>query len=104
MPKIGFVMDATDLLVLHEHTKDRIYSVVSDVFYVGLGEKCDGGKVQAYPLGGVIVPRGNTSYFQGAKSGEYIRNCDWAARPRISGSCRRSAAQQRAGLGAASEE
>ena len=36
-------------LMPHRHPEDRIYTVMSGVFYVGLGERFDGDKVKAYP-------------------------------------------------------
>ncbi len=33
----------------HKHPEDRIYTVMSGVFYVGLGAEFDGDKVKAYP-------------------------------------------------------
>ena len=56
----------------HKHPEDRIYTVISGIFYIGLGDKFDAGKVTAYPPGAVIVLPGNTSHFHWAKSGEYI--------------------------------
>ncbi len=59
-------------LMPHKHSEDRIYTVMSGVFYIGLGEEFDGDKVQAYPPGSVIVLPGKTPHFHWAKSGEYI--------------------------------
>ena len=42
-------------LMPHRHPEDRIYTVMSGVFYIGLGGEFDGDKVQAYPPGSVIV-------------------------------------------------
>jgi hypothetical protein len=42
-------------LMPHRHPEDRIYTVMSGVFYIGLGDRFDGAKVQAYPPGSVIV-------------------------------------------------
>ncbi len=56
----------------HRHTEDRVYTVISGVFYIGLGDKFDADKLQAYPPGAVIILPGNTSHFHWAKSGEYI--------------------------------
>jgi quercetin dioxygenase-like cupin family protein len=58
-------------LMPHRHPEDRIYTVMSGVFYIGLGDQFDGDKVQAFPPGSVIVLPGNTSHFR-AKSGEYV--------------------------------
>ncbi len=59
-------------LMPHKHPEDRIYTVISGVFYIGLGEKFDGDKVQAYPPGSVLVLPGDTPHFHWAKSGEYV--------------------------------
>jgi quercetin dioxygenase-like cupin family protein len=59
-------------LMPHRHPEDRIYTVMSGVFYIGLGEEFDGDKVQAFPPGSVVVLPGNTSHFHWAKSGEYV--------------------------------
>jgi quercetin dioxygenase-like cupin family protein len=59
-------------LMPHRHPEDRIYTVMSGVFYIGLGEQFDGDKVQAYPPGSVVVLPGNTWHFHFAKSGEYV--------------------------------
>ena len=59
-------------LMPHRHPEDRIYTVMSGVFYIGLGDQFDGDKVEAYPPGSVIVLPGNTSHFHWAKSGEYV--------------------------------
>jgi quercetin dioxygenase-like cupin family protein len=59
-------------LMPHKHPEDRIYTVMSGVFYIGLGETFDGDKVKAYPPGSVIVLPGETWHFHWAKSGEYV--------------------------------
>jgi quercetin dioxygenase-like cupin family protein len=59
-------------LMPHTHPEDRIYTVMSGVFYIGLGDEFDPEKMQAYPPGSVIVLPGNTSHFHWAKSGEYV--------------------------------
>jgi quercetin dioxygenase-like cupin family protein len=59
-------------LMPHKHPEDRIYTVMSGVFYIGLGERFDGEKVKAYPPGSVIVLPGDTWHFHWAKSGEYV--------------------------------
>jgi quercetin dioxygenase-like cupin family protein len=59
-------------LMPHRHPEDRIYTVMSGVFYIGLGERFDADKVQAYPPGSVVVLPGNTWHFHYAKSGEYV--------------------------------
>ena len=59
-------------LMPHRHSEDRIYTVISGVFYIGVGEEFDSDKLEAYPPGAVIVLPGNTPHFHWAKSGEYI--------------------------------
>ena len=59
-------------LMPHRHPEDRIYTVISGVFYIGLGERFDGDKVNAYPPGSVVVLPGNTWHFHWAKSGQYV--------------------------------
>ena len=59
-------------LMPHRHPEDRLYTVMSGVFYIGLGDQFDGEKVKAYPPGSVIVLPGNTWHFHWAKSGEYV--------------------------------
>jgi quercetin dioxygenase-like cupin family protein len=59
-------------LMPHTHTEDRVYTVISGIFYIGLGDRFDAQKLQAYPPGTVIIlPRG-TPHFHWAKSGEYV--------------------------------
>jgi quercetin dioxygenase-like cupin family protein len=59
-------------LLPHRHREDRIYTVMSGIFYIGLGDRFDAGKLQAYPPGTVVVLPGNTSHFHWAMSGEYV--------------------------------
>jgi len=59
-------------LMPHRHPEDRIYTVISGVFYIGLGDEFDADKLQAYPPGAVITLPANTSHFHWAKSGEYV--------------------------------
>jgi quercetin dioxygenase-like cupin family protein len=59
-------------LMPHRHSEDRVYTVISGVFYIGLGDQFDGDTVQAFPPGSVIVLPGNTPHFHWAKSGEYV--------------------------------
>ncbi len=59
-------------LMPHRHPEDRVYTVISGVFYIGLGDEFDAGKLEAYPPGSVVVLPGNTSHFHWAKSGEYV--------------------------------
>ena len=69
---ISVKVPAGTKLMPHNHPEDRVYTVMSAVFYIGLGEAFDGDKVKAYPPGSVIVLLGETWHFHWAKSGEYI--------------------------------
>ncbi len=59
-------------LMPHRHQEDRTYTVISGVFYVGLGEQFDESKLQAYPPGSVVVLPGGTPHFHWVRSGEYV--------------------------------
>ena len=59
-------------LMPHKHPEDRVYTVMSGVFYIGLGETFDADSMKAYPPGSVLVLPGDTFHFHWAKSGEYI--------------------------------
>ena len=59
-------------LMPHRHHEDRVYTVISGVFYIGLGEQFDAEKLEAYPPGAVVVLPGGTPHFPWAKSGEYV--------------------------------
>ncbi len=59
-------------LAPHRHPEDRVYTVISGVFYIGLGDRFDDSRLQAYPAGSVIVLPGGTSHFHWARSGEYV--------------------------------
>lgn len=56
----------------HKHPEDRIYTVISGVFYIGLGEEFDERKLTAHAPGSVLVLPGGQSHFHWSKSGEYI--------------------------------
>jgi quercetin dioxygenase-like cupin family protein len=56
----------------HMHKEDRIYTIISGVFYVGRGDRFNADALQAYAPGSVIVLPRNTHHFHWAKSGDYI--------------------------------
>jgi quercetin dioxygenase-like cupin family protein len=58
-------------LMPHTHPEDRIYTVISGVFYIGLGTVFDANKLKAYAPGSVIVLPANIPHFHWAKSGDY---------------------------------
>jgi len=59
-------------LMPHRHHEDRVYTVISGVFYIGLGDKFDETRLEAYPPGSVVVLPGGTPHFHWARSGEYV--------------------------------
>jgi quercetin dioxygenase-like cupin family protein len=59
-------------LMPHKHPEDRIYTVVSGIFYIGLGEEFDESKLVAFAPGSLIVLPGGQPHFHWAKTGEYI--------------------------------
>ena len=59
-------------LMPHRPPEDRIYTVLSGVFYIGLGKVFDETKLMAYAPGSLVVLPGGQPHFHWAKSGEYI--------------------------------
>ena len=59
-------------LMPHRHEEDRVYTVISGVFYIGRGDRFDEEKLEAYPPGSIVVLPGDTPHFHWAKSGEYV--------------------------------
>ena len=59
-------------LMPHKHPEDRVYTVVSGTFYIGIGEKFNSAELKAYGPGSVIVLPANTPHFHWAMSGEYV--------------------------------
>ena len=59
-------------LMPHKHPEDRIYTVLSGVFYIGVGAVFDESKLIAYAPGSVVVLPGGQPHFHWAKSGEYV--------------------------------
>jgi hypothetical protein len=59
-------------LMPHKHAEDRVYTLISGVFYIGLDDEFDASKLEAYPPGAVIILPGVTPDFHWAKSGEYV--------------------------------
>jgi quercetin dioxygenase-like cupin family protein len=59
-------------LMPHRHEEDRVYTVISGVFYIGRGDQFDEEKLKAYPPGSIVVLPGDTPHFHWAKSGEYV--------------------------------
>ncbi len=59
-------------LMPHTHPEDRIYTVMSGVFYIGFGASFDPDMLIAYGVGSVIVLPRDMPHFQWAQSGEYV--------------------------------
>ncbi len=59
-------------LMPHTHPEDRVYTVISGVFYIGLGDEFDVDELVAYPPDSVVVLPGETPHFHWARSGEYV--------------------------------
>jgi quercetin dioxygenase-like cupin family protein len=59
-------------LMPHRHPEDRIYTVLSGIFYIAVGDRFDPGKMEAYAPGSVVVLPGETAHFHFARSGEYV--------------------------------
>jgi len=56
----------------HKHPEDRVYTVISGVFYIGLGEEFDETKLTAHAPGSALILPGGQPHFHWAKAGEYI--------------------------------
>ncbi|MGA0601908.1 cupin domain-containing protein [Caulobacter sp. KR2-114] len=65
-------LPAGERLAPHRHPEDRVYTVISGVFYIGLGEVFDEAALEAYPPGSVVVLPGGQAHFHWAKSGDYV--------------------------------
>lgn len=59
-------------LMPHKHPEDRVYTVISGIFYIGLGDQFDPDKLKAHPPGAVIVLPGNSPHYHWTKSGGYV--------------------------------
>jgi|APAra7269097559_1048567.scaffolds.fasta_scaffold13238_2 quercetin dioxygenase-like cupin family protein len=59
-------------LMPHRHPENRIYTVMSGMFYIGVGDQFDSDKLVAYPTGSIVLLPGNTPHFHWAQSGEYV--------------------------------
>lgn len=59
-------------LMPHRHPENRIYTVMSGTFYIGVGPQFDARALGAYSPGSVVLLPGNTWHFHWARSGEYV--------------------------------
>lgn len=53
----------------HTHPDDRLYTVLSGTWTIGLGTEFDASKLQRYAPGAVFVLPANTPHFHGAPEG-----------------------------------
>src|ERR1700730_9377659 len=61
----------------HRHSEVRVYTVISGVFYIGVGDEFDADKLEACPPGAVSVLPGNKSFsypFRGVRGGIRLAN------------------------------
>jgi len=56
----------------YRHSGDRIYTVLSGVFYIGVGEQFDEAKLTACGPGSLAVVPRSLAHFHWAKSGGYV--------------------------------
>jgi len=59
-------------LMPHRHPEDRVYTVISGIFYIGVGEQFDADALSAHPPGALVELPGGTPHFHWARSGEYV--------------------------------
>jgi quercetin dioxygenase-like cupin family protein len=67
-------------LMPHKHSEDR-YTVISGVFYIGLGDQFDPEKLEAYLPGAVIVLPSGTWHFHRPSPASSAGDCRWTSRP-----------------------
>ena len=56
----------------HYHPEDRVYTVISGIFYIGFGELYDRRQLRAYPPGSVITVSGGSAHFHAAVRGDWV--------------------------------
>ena len=60
------------MMMPHAHSEDRIYTVISGIFHIGLGKAFDESKLMAFAPGTMVFLPGGQAHFHWAKSGEYV--------------------------------
>ena len=73
---------ANTKIMPHTHPQDLVYTIISGVFYIGMGPTFDPQKLKAYPAGSVIVLPANAPHFHWAQSGEYVSQISAVRGPR----------------------
>lgn len=56
----------------HSHPEDRIYTVLTGTWYIGLGNQFDPASLRAFTAGAVYRVPAGTTHFHWARSGESI--------------------------------
>src|SRR3984957_20240859 len=59
-------------LMPHTHPEDRVYTIISGGFYIGLGDRFDADALQAHSRRRSVVLPGATPHFHWLKSVEYV--------------------------------
>jgi quercetin dioxygenase-like cupin family protein len=59
-------------LMPHRHPENRIYTVMSGTFYIGVGMQFDAEALTPYSPGSVVLLPGGTWHFHWARWGEYV--------------------------------
>jgi quercetin dioxygenase-like cupin family protein len=59
-------------LAPHKDAEDCVYTVLSGIFYIGLGVTFDERRLVGYGVGSVIAMPGGQAHFHRAMAGEYI--------------------------------
>ena len=60
------------MLQPHIHPEDRVYTVISGVFYIGFGSVFDAATLRAFGPGSIVILPRDTPHFHWALSGEYV--------------------------------
>ncbi|HTT40263.1 MAG TPA: cupin domain-containing protein [Burkholderiales bacterium] len=63
---------AGERMMPHRYSDDRIYTVISGILYIGLGEHFDESKLTAHAPGSLLVLPSGQAHFHWARSGEFI--------------------------------
>lgn len=72
-PYVSRVRFPADFRVMpHSHPEDRIYTVISGTWHIGLGDRFDPAALGAFPAGSVYSLSAGTSHFHWARSGQSI--------------------------------
>jgi quercetin dioxygenase-like cupin family protein len=56
----------------HRHPDERIYTVLSGLFFLGFGHEYAEDRLEEYPEGSVVIVRAGRYHFQSARTGDYV--------------------------------